>query len=161
MVNRSLVAELLICREVHPLLAVIPGVLRFWPYPDTVQRIEPWFIGNMDVQGVVLTRRWASINQAIGGACGPISCVYIPFAGCVVTEVSTLLPRLLITSSRSRMVGLGLKQRTCKHCACPATTEKPPKRRHAVTEGGRGAKSLRLASKDACACPNFCACKLK
>jgi hypothetical protein len=93
----------LICQEVRQLLADIRDVWLSWLTLATATATVLWFTAITGVCGVVLTKRWGSINQVIGGVCVPISCGCTHFAGRVLTEGRRLLPKLWTTCYPLRM----------------------------------------------------------
>jgi 5-methylcytosine-specific restriction enzyme A len=102
--------------------------------------------------GFYQSRQWRSVRAAflrehpLCGACG---------------AKGLLLPARVVDHVQPiKDGGARFDEPTCSRCACPVTTARPhaSQRRGQVPPGGD--ESLRLASRDACACPNFFACKL-
>ena len=143
------------------LLADTRDVWLSWLSLAIATHIAHWCTVITVVRVVVLMRRLGSINQQIGGACVPTSYGCTPFAGCVLAKSKQFLPKWWTTSSQSMTVVAALIRQTCNHCVCPVTTARQLRRVGGALLGGRGSKSLRLVPKDALACSNFCACKLK
>ena len=112
-------------------------------------------------QDVVLILRWASTNRRVGGSCVQASCGCTPCVRVALNLETKHQRSSLITFSQSRMAEDALTQAICRRCASPVTTGRLLKRLPDAALGGRGSKSLGTALKDARACTDFCACKLK
>ena len=117
------------------------------------------------VPGAASMRSWASINQPSGARCVRRSCVSTRCAA-RVSRVVAWCQRLSLTTLRpSRTAVRALTRPTCRRCASHVTTERQHARPQVGADhssvGGRGSQSLQTAARDACACTDFCACKLK
>jgi len=154
------VGNLAKCPAAHPLPVAIQGAQPWWQRQGFARRTGSWFIAITGARGAVSMPRWASTNHGSGARCGLPSCVSTRCVAGVAPRAYWCQPVSWITFGPSKTVAYGLTQPTCSRYACPVTTARP----HASQRRGRvppgGDESLRLASRDALACPNFSACKL-
>ena len=144
----------------HP--ADIPPVGWCWTNRATAINTVPKCTVTTGVPGVALMLRWASTSQCAGVRSVPPSCENTRCVWLARRLDWWWLPRLLTTSGRLRTAESALTGSICKGCASHVTTE----RRRVRPQVGAdyppgGAQSLQTAAKDACACQDFCACKLK
>jgi hypothetical protein len=149
---------------VRPLHAVTQVALRCLTCPGTAPITSRRCTVSTGVRAEGLIRSWAFINRS-GGATRVQRCYGITrFAAGAKPRVFCNRPRSLTTSFQSRMAVSALSERTCRACACPVTTPRPPQRPRPRASDpvlrGRGDESLQTAAQDALACANFCACKL-
>ena len=146
------------CPEVHQLLVDIQVAIRCSPCPAIAHHISQRFTVTMAAGAGRLMRKLTSTSHRFGGLCARHFYETTPFASNVSPRGGFGVRSLLTTSCRSRRVVRGLMSRTFSRFASPVTTASL--RRKEAQAGARGGKSLRLPRNDACACLNFCTCKL-
>ena len=129
--------------------------------PAFVRSIVSQCTVTMGGHAEALIRKWVFISPTSGAGYVRRYCA-LPRCVRPVGPVGTLWrPRWWTISSQLSLVALGLIGRTSSRCASLATTAKRQRKQLHIARPPRGVKSLRWASKDARACPDFCACKMK
>ncbi len=129
--------------------------------PAFVRSIVSQCTVTMGGHAEALIRKWVFISPTSGAGYVPPCCAKSHCARPVGPVGALWPPKWSTISSQLSPGALGLIERTSSRCASLATTAKRQRKQLQIARPPRGVKSLRWASKDARACPIFCACKMK